>query len=405
MKLHEALRKVFFQFGCVVLEDNRMTGLLSRYSVFDEYPELEPVIAAIFDNGYAKELGNCILKEDREAFLLYAEDVKKQLVSKGQFTKELADYAVDSISFGLHVKCCVVEPSCYCLDKKGKTDQCGAEKLKYDTIQQTDVSASSSESYELGEKYYYGFGVSRDYKKALEYFSESAKQGNAGAQYRLGFMYFSGLGGARIDFAQSAYWLRKAAEFGNSAAQYWLGVIYNLPNIGMRNYSEAAKWFKMSAEQGNAGAQYELGLMYESGTGVPRNYEEAVKWYSRAAEQGVLSNAEIKLGRLYENGQGVQQNYEEAAKWYRRAAGNSSAMYRLGSMYEEGIGVERNYEEAVKWYWQAACHGMLEAYDKLGYMYENGLGVEKNNEIADKWYRKAKSSVRKTMDMYKELIV
>lgn len=45
---------------------------------------------------------------------------------------------------------------------------------------------------QLGYMYIVGEGVSQDYKKAFEWFSKSAEQGNVYAQFYLGNMYYDG---------------------------------------------------------------------------------------------------------------------------------------------------------------------------------------------------------------------
>jgi TPR repeat protein len=63
-----------------------------------------------------------------------------------------------------------------------------------------------------------GNGVPQDYAQAIGWFRKAAEQGDANAQYALGFMYANG---NRVpqDDAQAMGWLRKAAEQGNAAAQ------------------------------------------------------------------------------------------------------------------------------------------------------------------------------------------
>ena len=84
-----------------------------------------------------------------------------------------------------------------------------------------------------------------DYDAALREWRPLAKQGDAGAQLNLGFMYDNG---------------------------------YGVP----QDYKEAIKWYRRAAEQGNDRAQYNLGLMYDSGFGVPQNYVQAHMWYDIA---------------------------------------------------------------------------------------------------------------------------
>ena len=87
--------------------------------------------------------------------------------------------------------------------------------------------------------------------------------------------------------AQTVDELKRNAEQGDAYAQYSLGFCYYNGKGVAKDYTEAAKWWRKSAEQGHAGAQTWLGYCYEYGQGVQQDYSEAVKWYRKAAEQGL----------------------------------------------------------------------------------------------------------------------
>ena len=88
-----------------------------------------------------------------------------------------------------------------------------------------------------------------DYATALENFQPLAEQGNAEAQFNLGFMYYIGQG---------------------------------VP----QDYAEAGRWFRLAAEQGNAGAQVTLGFMHADGQGVPQDIVLAHMWFNIASANG-----------------------------------------------------------------------------------------------------------------------
>jgi hypothetical protein len=64
----------------------------------------------------------------------------------------------------------------------------------------------------------------RDYATALRLWRPLTDQGNAGAQYALGFMYAGGQGVPK-NYAEAAKWWRLAADQGNTFAQYNLGTL------------------------------------------------------------------------------------------------------------------------------------------------------------------------------------
>ena len=126
---------------------------------------------------------------------------------------------------------------------------------------------------------------SGDYATALQEFQPLAEQGDAKAQFNLGFMYDNGKGVPEND-AEAAKWYRKAAEQGDVMAQYSLGGMYFRGEGVSQNFTEAVKWFRKAAEQGDAYAQVNLGFMYGTGEGVPMNYVKAYMWYSLSKAQG-----------------------------------------------------------------------------------------------------------------------
>jgi TPR repeat protein len=125
-----------------------------------------------------------------------------------------------------------------------------------------------------------------DCKKALEKFTPLAKQGNADAQYNLGYMYYNG-NGVNQNFTEAKRWMELAAKQGDLGAKLYLGVMYDKGQGIEQNYSLAVRWYTKAAEKGNAYAMYNLGLFYENGTGVVQDSQAAIKWYTQAAEQKI----------------------------------------------------------------------------------------------------------------------
>ncbi len=203
-----------------------------------------------------------------------------------------------------------------------------------------------------------------DFATALREWTPLAEQGNAGAQFNLGWMYKYGKGVPQDD-KTAVKWYKLAAEQGNADAQNHLGLMYNNGQGVPQDYKTAVKWYSLSAEQGDAPAQYNLGLMYATGQGVPQDYKTAVKWYKLAAEQG-NAIAQGNLGWMYYNGQGVPQDHKTAVKWFTLAAeqGDAIAQFNLGLLYKNGQGVPQDYKTAVKWYKLAAKQGHKNAREQ-----------------------------------------
>ncbi len=109
---------------------------------------------------------------------------------------------------------------------------------------------------------------------------------DASAQNNLGNCYYYG-DGVKKDYAEAVKWYRKAADQGDADAQYNLGDCYCSGKGIEQDYAEAVKWYRKAADQGDADAQYNLGICYDTGRGVEQDYAEAAKWYRKAADQGV----------------------------------------------------------------------------------------------------------------------
>jgi TPR repeat protein len=100
----------------------------------------------------------------------------------------------------------------------------------------------------IGDVYYYGHGVSRDYVEAARMYRRAALKGNAMAQSTLGDIYY----------------------YGRGAPQ---------------DYAEAVKWWTLAAESNIAIAQLNLSVMYANGDGVPQDYVKAHIYANLAAAQ------------------------------------------------------------------------------------------------------------------------
>ncbi|WP_416907208.1 MAG: tetratricopeptide repeat protein [Polymorphobacter sp.] len=176
-----------------------------------------------------------------------------------------------------------------------------------------------------------------------------ATEGDAVAQFYLGYMYDTGEGVAQDD-AAAVSWYRKSAEQGDVDAQRNLGAMYNIGKGVELDYVAAVDWFRKAAEQGDALSQFLLGASYDMGEGVAQDYTVAVSWYRKAADQG-LAEAQFNLGNMYYSGRGLEQDYAAAVSWYRKAAdqGLAEAQFNLGASYDMGEGVAQDYVQAHKW--------------------------------------------------------
>lgn len=271
------------------------------------------------------------------------------------------------------------------------------------------ITGCTSLNYQNGVKRYQPENAS----VAIKALQPLASQGDAEAQFRLGSLYYQGLG-VRQDYQEAASWLRKAAEQGHVFAQTTLGTFYaqGVQGVIEKDYPQALMWYifaaakgdgeakvlrddlvmkmtpaqiaeaqelarnfkptaayekeinelKELAEKGDATAQFRLGLIYYGGQATPRNYVEALSWFKKAARQG-NPFSQYNVGYMTERGEGTPRDYVEAAKYYRQAAeqGNQAAQYSLGYLYEKGQGVAQDEVQALMWYNLASIQGETKA--------------------------------------------
>ncbi|MHB9148099.1 MAG: patatin-like phospholipase family protein [Candidatus Amoebophilus sp.] len=286
-----------------------------------------------------------------------------------------------------------------------------------------DKEVTGSAEWHLGKLYENGWGITKDYKKAIAWYQNASYQNYTEAQCRLGRIYENGIINGMItekNEQKARHWYEKAAERGSLVArnalcsmyeravrvrqedyeravsqedmeaQYNLGIMYYKGWGVDKNYQEAKEWYEKAAQQGYAAAQCNLGWMYLNGEGVDKNYQEAKEWYEKAAKQG-LASAQYALGWMYANGQGVDKNDNQAVEWFQKAAdkGLADAQYNLGWRYANGQGVDKNDNQAVEWFQKAADKGLADAQYNLGWRYANGQGVAKDDNKAVEWFQKA----------------
>lgn len=226
-----------------------------------------------------------------------------------------------------------------------------------DTPTPTPKPYSAQELLELGEKYYNGRGVARDYAEAMKWYKQAAEAGNANATYNVGYLYFNGQGVAQ-DYGEAMKWFKRAADMDYAWAMDFVGYMYQYGYGTAQDYAEAMKWYKLAADGGNDTAMFNVGNFYYRGYGVNQDYGKAMSWFQRAAGAG-NTTAKNFMGYMYQYGLGVAQDYSEALKWHTEAAeaGNASSMYFMGILYETGSGVAKDMDKAAEWMKKAQEQG------------------------------------------------
>lgn len=210
---------------------------------------------------------------------------------------------------------------------------------------------------QLGNMYYYGIGVKRDFKLANKYFSLASQSGHVLAFYNLGQMHASGIGMMR-SCPTAVELFKNVAERGKWSER--LMVAYQ--DYRGYKFDEAFMQYAFLGELGYEVAQSNAAFLLDRNEvklfDSPReDLVRALQFWSRAAAQG-YSAAQVKLGDYYYYGLGTGNiDYETAATHYRMASEqqhNAQAMFNLAYMHEQGLGMKRDIHLAKRFYDLAA---------------------------------------------------
>lgn len=169
----------------------------------------------------------------------------------------------------------------------------------------------------------------------------------------------------------------KLAEQGNAEAQYAIGFSY------LRG-TPAPRDLIVDPEKYDA-------LSYLRGT----HLSQAVDWIRKSAKQD-NPNGQTLLGHLYRYGIGVVHDPAQELFWYTKAAANGerNAQNALGMKYLYGIGVSRDPAHGLELLGKSATSGNLSAQNHLDYLRRRAEQVEQRaiNKMAGK--AAAKQAVR-----------
>lgn len=266
----------------------------------------------------------------------------------------------------------------------------------------------------------------KQWPQAVEWFQAAASHGDRVAQYRLGRIYWEGLGG-RVDRGAAITWFLEAARGEYTPAQLRLAQIYHHGEFVESNEYLAFEWYQSCATK-EPEAAFEIGVAYLSGgLGKEKNIDWGLRYLHHAAKQNYLPAKNMleklaaekkptisetsatpdlqKLGKAAQAGSSEAQfflaqrlveytipQYDKAAfYWMHRSAdsGNEEAKYWLGTFYDEGIGVSVDYSKAFTLFLELAVKGHPLSQYRLGKMYCEGRGTDQDDYAGKQWIMQA----------------
>ena len=235
--------------------------------------------------------------------------------------------------------------------------------------------------YRMAKEHLDRDGDCYDPRKAVEYLTQSAKQGYTVAKYMLGKLYLRGEDVPK-QMLHALHWLESAVKDDNQYAEYLLGKTFLKGMDVERDTDRAESLLRRSSEQGNKYAAYTLGKAYLDGDVLAQSIDEAVRLLNLSASRN-FAPAQFILGRLLYKGEVVPKDIKKAAEWLDSAATqkNPYAAYLAGKIYltEDEV---KNIQKAIRSFMIAAENGNDYAEYQLGKIYLYGKDVPRDTDKA-----------------------
>ncbi|WP_426029256.1 tetratricopeptide repeat protein [Brevundimonas sp. TWP2-3-4b2] len=248
---------------------------------------------------------------------------------------------------------------------------------------QEAAQGDTGAQYNLGRIYYTGFNdAPRDDAKARDYFRQAAQAGHAASQANYGYFLTEGIGGSR-DASEGVRWLKTAADAGNSFGQAQYGM-----SLVLTDAAEAARFLIQAANAGEVAAQAMMGTFYAMGEGVARDDALAVRFLKAASDQGEAGSTGLLAGMYLTNRGGTEA---EGVELLRQAAeaGDPASQMNYGLLLVQGNLVAKDELAGAALVRRAAYSGNNPARSLLGDLYNEGLGVPEEGIDAIFWWNLA----------------
>ncbi|KAK2747221.1 ERAD-associated protein [Onygenales sp. PD_40] len=311
-------------------------------------------------------------------------------------------------------------------------------------LQDAAEQENSDAIFLLAEMNFYGnFTHPRNYRRAFELYQELATlEGNSTAQYMLGFMYATGIGGAvERHQGQALLYHTFAAMGGNIRSQMTVAFRRYLGIGTPHDCDQAAFYYKQVADQamayyrsGPPGGQLlvkesyrwadDEGGVYGEGASASSSgpnakeshhsssdasLEDVLEYLDLLAKKGDIK-ATFSLGRMYyEGSRNLKRNVRKAMRyfglvakkfWTKDGKINSNhpagiektaakAAAHIGLMFLRGEGTEQNFEKALTWFQRGRALGDPMCQHNMGLMYLHGYGVPQDAMKAASYFKAA----------------
>lgn len=274
---------------------------------------------------------------------------------------------------------------------------------------------------QIGVFYQSGLRIERDFKKARDWYTKAASQGNTAAQYNLGMLHYDGKGMAK-DVAEGIKLIRISADGGYAPAQIWLGRASASGTDMQQDKQAAYDWYIKALEQDSRDAQYPFGILLNDSDFSGKHDVDACFWLRNFSGgrkdqwRGLQGNSGSKkidvreLLRTIEGRMSVEQKKScktRIRNWMPKYVleaktkaknGDTKAQRIMVAFYRDRIHLQpagpefaqEDYNDAVYWQKILAEKGDVGDQLDLADMYIRGVEIQIDDpEEAKIWYSKA----------------
>ncbi len=254
--------------------------------------------------------------------------------------------------------------------------------------------------------YYYGYllhngmGVAQDKDKGITYLQTAADRGFTAAHRELGNIYYTG-DGVEKDYATAVAHLRHAAA-SNAQTAWTLAMCYLYGYGVAQDYFFATQWIAEYLRvhekdyndlvDENVNGDYNNYVLGLKKYYIDKDYDAALSFFKKVKNaEGLTMVAVCQANKNYS-----KRNTKKAVKTFNKAINKGSvvACYYLSAMYDEGEGVNKDTSKALDLLTSAADGGVAYALCKLGDKYFTGAGVPQDYNLAAQCYLAAEEQNR-----------
>jgi len=154
--------------------------------------------------------------------------------------------------------------------------------------------------------------------EAFRLFRKAARHKIGVASCNVGECYYQGVG-VEKNYEEALRWYKKALAQGDKTAYYCIGRCYLDGNGVAKNYKTGVRYMFKAYDVGVGRAAFQIANAYLTGFGVDVDLQKAVEWYQKAVDLEE-PRACLVLGKLYLEGKGVEKDEEKGWRLIEKAA-------------------------------------------------------------------------------------